>query len=51
MHFSLFFQFFFMIYTYYVILGVIFELFHAQSLKAQVLIVQKNPLLECLTVP
>ena len=47
----LFVVFFFLIPTYYVILGVIFALFHLQNFKTKDLTAQKNLLLECLASP
>ena len=43
MHFNIFFSFFYVINTYYVILGVIFALCLAQNFKTEVLTVQKKP--------
>ena len=41
---------FFLIHTYYVILGVIFPLFLAQHFRTKVFTAQKNLLLECVVL-
>ena len=48
MNFNLFYIFFFMFHTYYVIFCDIFALFLAQNFKTKVLTAQNNLLLECL---
>ena len=48
MQFDLFYSFFFIFYTYHVILCEIFVLFVVQNFKTKVLTAQKNLRLECL---